>query len=75
MPKKREEYNYINLKNIFGAKIAAEFRSAYGKGDKMRVWITPKQRDRIINATSDHARLGLIKEIVEYSKANPNPPN
>lgn len=75
MPKKREEYNYINLKNTFGAKVAAEFRSAYGKGDKMRVWITAKQRDRIIHATSDQARLGLIKVIVEYSKENRNPPN
>lgn len=72
MPRKREEYNYIQLKNTFGAKIAAEFRSAYGKGDKMRVYITAKQRDSIINAKHDNARLQLIKQIVKHSRQTDN---
>lgn len=38
----------------------------------MRVYITAKQIDSIINAKHDNARLQLIKQIVKHSRQTDN---
>ena len=68
MPKNRQAYNYKQLMDAFGPPIAAKFREEYGKGDKLRVWITAKQKTALLqpNATENSIR-ALIRQIVSHS--------
>lgn len=68
MPKNRQAYNYKQLMDAFGPPIAAKFREEYGKGDKLRVWITTRQKTALLHPkATDSATRSLITQIVSYS--------